>query len=113
MQRAVLSLRATAGWHVVLPRCHAQHHTRCCTSRSAKLIKNPSSLFTKVEKSWQDFLLSEEGGGKAICTVSAFCCHIDPENTMFCSESPLDVVAEPRHGERKGAGRWAPWGACR
>lgn len=53
------------------------------TSRSAKLIKNPSSLITKVEKSWQDFLLSEGGGGKAICTVSAFCCHIDPENTRF------------------------------
>lgn len=83
MQRAVLSLHATARWHAVLPCCHAQHHTQHCTSRSAKLIKKPSSLITKVEKSWQDFLLSE-GGGEAICTVSAFCCHVDPENTTFC-----------------------------
>lgn len=96
-----------AGQHVVLPCCHAQHHTWHCTSRSAKLIKNPFILnYQGGKKTWQDFLLSGGVGEMPFAQFSAFCCHIDPENTTGFFESSLDMVVEPRCREGKGAGPW-------
>lgn len=83
------------------------------TSRFAKLIKTPSSLTTKVKKNWQDFLLSEGGGGNVICTVFSVLLPHLPWKYHGFFESSMDVVVEPRCREGKGAGPWAPWGACR
>lgn len=76
-------------------------------------LKTPSSLITKVKKNWQDFLLSEGGGGNVICTVfSVLLPHLPWKHHGFF-ESGMDVVVEPRCREGKGAGPWAPRGACR
>lgn len=113
MQRAGVSLHATTRQHVVLPCGHAQLHSQHRTSHSAKLIKTPSSLIIKVETNLAGF--SPERGGDRENRLHSFSILLPrwPWKYHIFFESPLDVVAEARHGEGKGAGPWAPQGAWR